>query len=326
MLNSEKKCLVCGSGVHARGLCSTHYSEQRKLNFPIGDSPKRIPKDLRPSCQAEGCADKALNSKMYCHLHQRRFEKHGDPLKVKKVYAYGDRTCLVEGCVGKGRLKQGYCSSHYQRLMAHGDPLKGNKSPAVSKALDHEDGTRTCSQCEVRQELSNFYTDKLSTLGRKSKCKKCVSGIVSDNYRENSAEIRVKVKARRINNPEKTRQAEKERYERDKPKRLDLANKHAAIRRARQAEVEIDKGITPRRVRKRDGDNCFYCGKVMDFTPASNRIFKDDHATLEHVIPLSKGGNHSWDNVVLACRRCNLMKNNKSVKEFEEYLSLFEKE
>ncbi len=42
---------------------------------------------------------------------------------------------------------------------------------------------------------------------------------------------------------------------------------------------------------------CAYCGKDIHFDP-----------TQDHVIPLSKGGPHTIDNVVPACRRCNSSK------------------
>lgn len=48
---------------------------------------------------------------------------------------------------------------------------------------------------------------------------------------------------------------------------------------------------------------CFYCGKKM--------LSKDGHGddlTLDHFIPLSKGGTNHHTNYVLACRSCNLEK------------------
>lgn len=319
------KCSLCSRPSHARGFCSSHYAEQRKLGFPMGESRKRLPRQERLKCGVPDCSEFVVSERHYCKLHQRRFLNHGDPLLVKKVYRYGEANCKIQGCKTRGRLKRGYCPSHYQRLLAHGNPLGGNPSPLVQKAVDHPDGTRTCSQCQVRKSLKEFYADKLSTLGRKAKCKTCVKGIVLNNYNKDPIAKAEKVRTRRLANPELYRQREEERYERDKPKRLDLANKHAQIRRARRANVRIDKGITRRTIRLRDGDRCYYCHKVMDFTPAKKRVFSDDHATLEHLAPLSKGGNHTRDNIVLACRRCNLMKNNKTETEFSTHLNDIEK-
>ncbi len=55
--------------------------------------------------------------------------------------------------------------------------------------------------------------------------------------------------------------------------------------------------LTRRAVFARDDWTCQYCG-----APAEN---------LDHVIPRSKGGEHSWENVVAACRRCNSRKENR---------------
>jgi 5-methylcytosine-specific restriction endonuclease McrA len=55
--------------------------------------------------------------------------------------------------------------------------------------------------------------------------------------------------------------------------------------------------LTRRAVFARDGWVCQYCG-----LPAEN---------VDHVIPRSRGGGHSWDNVVAACRRCNSRKENR---------------
>jgi 5-methylcytosine-specific restriction endonuclease McrA len=37
--------------------------------------------------------------------------------------------------------------------------------------------------------------------------------------------------------------------------------------------------------------------------------------TIDHVIPRSKGGMNTWDNLVTCCSSCNLRKGNKSVEE-----------
>ena len=51
----------------------------------------------------------------------------------------------------------------------------------------------------------------------------------------------------------------------------------------------------------RDRDCCQYCG--------------DRAETVDHVVPRSRGGKHSWDNVVAACRRCNAKKRDRLPSE-----------
>ncbi len=62
---------------------------------------------------------------------------------------------------------------------------------------------------------------------------------------------------------------------------------------------------TRRNVFLRDQYQCQYCG--VRCSPAL--------ATLDHVVPRSKGGRTSWDNVVTCCHACNRHKGDKSPKE-----------
>lgn len=55
----------------------------------------------------------------------------------------------------------------------------------------------------------------------------------------------------------------------------------------------------------RDRHRCQYCGK--EFAPAL--------LTLDHVIPTSQGGRTQWDNVVTACKTCNVRKGNRKPRE-----------
>ncbi len=55
----------------------------------------------------------------------------------------------------------------------------------------------------------------------------------------------------------------------------------------------------------RDDFTCQYCAKR----------FKSIELTLDHVIPRSKGGPTSWDNIVSACEKCNNKKADKMPNE-----------
>lgn len=55
--------------------------------------------------------------------------------------------------------------------------------------------------------------------------------------------------------------------------------------------------LSRRGVLARDGHACQYCG--------------DRAETIDHVVPRSRGGTHTWENVVAACRPCNLRKGSR---------------
>ena len=56
--------------------------------------------------------------------------------------------------------------------------------------------------------------------------------------------------------------------------------------------------IYRRAILARDGYSCQYCGIT-------------GHLTLDHVIPRSRGGSTSWENVVASCAHCNVRKGSK---------------
>lgn len=83
-----------------------------------------------------------------------------------------------------------------------------------------------------------------------------------------------------------------------------------AKRRAVERAIEAE-SIDPFKVFDRDKWTCRLCGIK---THKSKRGSYDDRAPeLDHIIPLSKGGKHKYDNVQCACRKCNQTKGDKEL-------------
>ena len=59
------------------------------------------------------------------------------------------------------------------------------------------------------------------------------------------------------------------------------------------------------------------CGSRATTTPASTAAPRRAAAllTLDHILPRSRGGQTTWDNVVAACRACNMRKGNRTPEE-----------
>lgn len=62
--------------------------------------------------------------------------------------------------------------------------------------------------------------------------------------------------------------------------------------------------------RKRSTGICYYCG----------RTFKPSELTMDHLIPLTRGGKSVQANLVPACKECNNKKKYLLPSEWEEYL------
>ena len=92
-------------------------------------------------------------------------------------------------------------------------------------------------------------------------------------------------------------------------------NQSTHVARAKRYGVEYDRSITLNRLIERDGMTCYLCGKTC--TKDDNRwgSFGPDYPTIDHVIPLSKGGTHTWDNVRVACGICNELKGDEVISD-----------
>lgn len=69
--------------------------------------------------------------------------------------------------------------------------------------------------------------------------------------------------------------------------------------------TEYDKTITLKQLIKRDKGICQLCGLPVDDKDIENGHAKGLYPSLDHIIPLSKGGTHTWNNVQLAHMACN---------------------
>ncbi|RME02578.1 MAG: HNH endonuclease [Planctomycetota bacterium] len=58
----------------------------------------------------------------------------------------------------------------------------------------------------------------------------------------------------------------------------------------------------------RDNYTCQYC----------NHRLRKEEITIDHIIPRSKGGKTTWENCVVACKKCNKIKGNKMLSELKK--------
>lgn len=92
-----------------------------------------------------------------------------------------------------------------------------------------------------------------------------------------------------------------------------LANRQSPTMRltqhVRKQGALIVEEVDPEVVYQRDKGTCYLCLKPVD--PAAQP--GPWNATVDHVVPISKGGEHSYANVRLAHNRCNSLKNDSMI-------------
>ncbi|HEY3706491.1 MAG TPA: HNH endonuclease [Terracidiphilus sp.] len=70
------------------------------------------------------------------------------------------------------------------------------------------------------------------------------------------------------------------------------------------------RALSRKNILLRDRNTCQYCGVVL---PSSE-------LTLDHVVPRSRGGNSTWENLVACCHACNRRKGNRMLAELDDMM------
>lgn len=208
---------------------------------------------------------------------------------------------------------------------------------------------KKCTKCLKVKQLNKFAKNaRNKTSGLQPKCKECnrkyylanqerVIKRVQNHYRENNSEI-----LKRRSELRKRPEAKIKKAQQDKAYQINnketISEKHrqyAKLNRARIREywkswyhANIDHARMYGRVAthkrrakiKQNGNNTLTLEQVIklfDRHPYCKYCNKHEcKLTIDHIIPISRGGQNCLGNVTIACEHCNFSKGNKLLKEW----------
>jgi|SRR5665213_20476 len=186
---------------------------------------------------------------------------------------------------------------------------------------------KTCTKCKEPRELTLFTKDKRASDGLQSQCEICRRVAKKAAYNVNPQKYIAKVASWRRANPEKV-QAQSMRQSdanvrrarawalANPEKRLEIARQYKYRRRLQ--EGRSDEYPTLSQVIDRDGDACYLCGLRVDFEVSAP---DPSSASLDHMMPLSRGGDHTLDNSGLTHLGCNIHKGARTPEEWWRLMS-----
>ena len=189
---------------------------------------------------------------------------------------------------------------------------------------------KTCATCSAEKPLHQFYKRKASKDGHDTRCIACEKARLAkwaadnpdrrreaqkrynatDKAREKQRRWREKnperadevIAAYRERNPNAGREATKRHYYANIEESRESIKNRAHRRRARMAKNGVF-GVTTKDIRRILANPCAFCGTR-------------ENPTLDHIIPISRGGRHSVGNLQCLCASCNFSKHDSLMVEF----------
>ena len=186
------------------------------------------------------------------------------------------KSCQVEEC-NKKVLAKNFCSIHYDRVKRNGTPYL-NKPENFDK-----EKYKYCPKCKTVKELILFPKDLKRSDGKKGICKNCLVKIVHEWQKRN---------------PEKKKLYDSKYKKNNKVKVNETNAKRRAIRKNAKTYF-----ISKKDIRKLKYSSCFFCGAKKELS-------------LDHIIPLNRGGTHGIGNIHILCISCNASKQDKLMSEW----------
>lgn len=150
---------------------------------------------------------------------------------------------------------------------------------------------KACSKCKVEKPFSEFYKKtrykdySTSPAGYSSDCKECIKAKQRLWNKNCSKELRNQVSKKwRKRNPDKVKQS----------CQANNANRRANYKVLTRKDIAY--------ILTEGQYSCVYCSSSGN--------------TIDHLVPVSKGGSNNYSNLVVACKSCNSSKRDKPLLNF----------
>lgn len=233
-----------------------------------------------------------------CEFCDKPFQATAYEVKIGKG-RFCTKSCSNSSRYERITLTCDHCGSEFQRMLAvylrrsSDSVFCGRDCYAAARTGDGIN--RTCKVCGLTKSLSAYWTSGSSgngTIYYKSTCKECLKHIQQQE---------------RFLHPERGREYDRRSYEKHRESVIRRKMRVNDMRRAwKHGALEVVE-VNRESIFERDGLACYLCGNEFDRSDLQ----------LDHVVPLSRGGSHTPDNIRVACKWCNSRKGDYLLSELD---------
>jgi 5-methylcytosine-specific restriction endonuclease McrA len=163
-----------------------------------------------------------------------------------------------------------------------------------------------CYKCKTEKPINEFNKNRRSKDGHRSECRKCCSVMYAKWRARNLEKARANsTKWNKANLQKET--ARKNRWAKANPEKKNAqTQRRRAMKRGNGGSYTAAEWQT---LVEKYNYTCLRCGKQEP----------EIKLTIDHVLPLSKGGNNTIDNIQPLCKQCNSTKNAKFIDYRKQY-------
>lgn len=160
---------------------------------------------------------------------------------------------------------------------------------------------KTCRMCGEEKSVTSFSPHSETRDGYAPICRPCNSARTLKRYYEQRDYILDRMKKERVTNHDRRLAIERKSRAKNKEKNRPAKNARQRIRnKVLQGNTYV---ITNKDLRRIYSSPCVECSSM-------------ENQSMDHVIPLSRGGSHGIGNLITLCLPCNLSKHDKLFSEW----------
>jgi len=180
--------------------------------------------------------------------------------------------------------------------------------------------TKVCSKCTTDKHVSRFYADKRHKGGLSSECKLCRQVKIKEYNTRNKENIEKKQK--RYAKTEQ-RKAVVRRYQLSGKGKVVYKKAAKRYYQSELGKAAISRALSTRRTRNQSVVNDLTLVQWQEILvlqrkscAVCNTSFSTRPATRDHIVPVSRGGGLTKNNVQALCQPCNSSKGTKTMREY----------
>jgi 5-methylcytosine-specific restriction endonuclease McrA len=166
---------------------------------------------------------------------------------------------------------------------------------------------KVCTACSQAKPDELFALSNKTKSGLSSRCRSCESLRHIEFYKKKKDRILLSNKEYREQNHERRLEIERASRAKNKEKNRPSRNARQSIRnKAIQGGKYL---ILDRELRRIYSSPCFMCGCK-------------ENQSLDHIVPISRGGSHSVGNIMTLCLQCNMSKHARTIAEWKHSMNM----